>query len=58
MGALFDVLLTHCTGHAEGCCADVAAQDIFHPAELYERLSIADWILPLAYAGHVAPHLA
>ena len=32
----------------------MAADTVFEQSELYEEISIADWILPAVYAGHVS----
>lgn len=32
----------------------MAADAVFEQSELYEEISIADWILPAVYAGHVS----
>ena len=33
---------------------NMAADKVFEQAKLYEEISIADWILPAVYAGHVS----
>ena len=33
---------------------NMAADTVFEQAKLYEEISIADWILPAVYAGHVS----
>ena len=32
----------------------MAADSVFDREKLYEEISIADWILPAVYAGHVS----
>ena len=46
--------LVHFDSHPDLLLPDMMADEVFNKDVLFARISIADWIMPAVYAGHIS----